>query len=80
VPTGQIFIRFRQGETVAAHRAELEQAGCVIVQELDYAPEAAWLRARSGRIAEALDGVSRLRAMADVESVEPQLLMRRVHR
>jgi hypothetical protein len=80
VPTGQLFIRFRQGETVAAHRAELEQAGCVIVQELDYAPEAAWLRARSGRIAEALDRVSRLRAMADVESVEPQLLMRRVHR
>jgi hypothetical protein len=78
IPIGQLFIRFRQGETVAAHRAELEQAGYAIAQELDYAPEAAWLRTRSGSIAEALTGVSRLRAIAAVESVEPQLLMQRV--
>lgn len=80
VPTGQLFIRFRQGATLSAHRAELEQAGYAIAQELDYAPEAAWLRARSGSIAGALDGVSRLRAIAAVERVEPQLLMQRVHR
>ena len=80
VPTGQLFIRFRQGDTVAAHRAELEQAGYAIAQELGYAPEAAWLRAHSGSIAKALAGVSRLRSIAAVERVEPQLLMQRVHR
>lgn len=80
VPTGQLFIRFTEGDTVEAHRAELEQAGFTIAQLLDYAPQAAWLRARSGSIAEALDGVPRLRTLAGVESIEVQLLMQRSHR
>jgi hypothetical protein len=76
-PTGQIFIRFREGERAAAHRAALERAGFHIARELDHAPQAAWLRARSGSIAEALGGVSRLRALPGVENVEVQLLMQR---
>ncbi|KEF41523.1 MAG: hypothetical protein ER33_10995 [Cyanobium sp. CACIAM 14] len=79
-PTGQLFIRFRQGERVEAHRAELEQAGFRIAEVLEYAPQAAWLRARSGSLAEALSGVSRLRAIAGVEGVEVQFLRRREHR
>lgn len=80
VPTGQLFVRLRQGVAVADVRAELEQTGCVIAKELDHAPEAAWLRARSGSIAEALGCVARLRGLAVVENVEPQLLMQRMAR
>lgn len=80
VPTGRVFIRFRPGESATAHRAALEQAGYAIAAELDYAPEAAWLRARSGSLAEALAGVPRLAALSGVASVEPQLLMQRVPR
>jgi hypothetical protein len=76
-PTGQIFIRFREGERAEAHRAALERAGFSIALELDHAPQAAWLRARSGSIAEALSGASRLRTLPGVESVEVQLLMQR---
>ncbi len=80
VPTGQLFVRLRQGLVVADMRAELERTGCVIARELDHAPEAAWLRARSGSIAEALGCVARLRGLAEVANVEPQLLMQSVPR
>jgi hypothetical protein len=80
VPTGQLFIRFRPGESALAHRAALEQAGCRIAAAPDHAPEAAWLRARSGRVADALGCVARLRQLEGVASVEPQLLMGRALR
>ncbi len=80
VPTGQVFLRFRAGETVAAHREALQQAGFTITRELDYAPEGAWICASSGSIAEALSGLSALRSIDGVESVEPQLLMQRAWR
>jgi hypothetical protein len=80
VPTGQLFIRFRPGESALAHRAELEQAGCRIAALPDHAPEAAWLRARSGRLDDALGSVVRLQQLAGVASVEPQLLMGRALR
>ncbi len=80
VPTGQLFIRFRPGESALAHRAALEQAGCRIAAAADHAPEAAWLRARSGRVADALGCVARLRQLEGVASVEPQLLMGRALR
>lgn len=80
VPTGAIFLRFRQGDSAAAHRAELEQAGCRIASLPDHAPEAAWLRASSDSIADALGCLGRLRGLPGVESVEPQLLRRRAHR
>lgn len=77
VPTGQVFIRFRENDTAEAHRNALEEAGYTIAQTLDYAPQAAWLRAASGDIADALAGVSKLGAIANVESIEPQMLMQR---
>jgi hypothetical protein len=77
VPTGQVFIRFAEGDRVEAHRAELEQAGYEIVEILDYAPQAAWLRPQSGQIAAGLNNLERLTAIANVERVEPQLLMER---
>ncbi|WP_216903805.1 hypothetical protein [Synechococcus sp. CCY 9618] len=79
-PTGRLFIRFREGDTVEAHRVELAQAGFPMAEGLEHAPRAGWLRARSGSIGDALAGVSRLEAMAGVESVEVQLLMQRAYR
>jgi hypothetical protein len=80
VPTGRLFIRFRPGESALDHRAALEQAGCRITEVPDHAPEAAWLRACDGGLAEALGCVARLRQLEGVESVEPQLLMVRALR
>ncbi|MEA5443328.1 hypothetical protein [Cyanobium gracile] len=80
VPTGALFLRVRQGERANDHRAALEQLGCRITSLPDHAPEAAWLRASSGSIADALGCLGRLRDLPGVESVEPQLLRRRAHR
>jgi hypothetical protein len=77
VPTGQVFIRFREGDVAEAHRSAIAEAGYEIAQMLDYAPQAAWLNAESGSVADALAGIDKLRAIANVESVEPQMLMQR---
>jgi hypothetical protein len=80
VPTGQVFIRFIEGIPVKERVREIQQAGYEIAQSLEYAPHAAWLRARSGEIADALAGIQALEKIADVENVEPQMLMQRANR
>jgi hypothetical protein len=74
VPTGQVFIRFAEGIKAEERRQEINQAGYEIVQSLSYAPQAAWLRARSDDIADALAEISKLEQLPDVENVEPQML------
>lgn len=80
VPTGMIFIRFTEGVEVEQQREAIAQAGYKITQILAYAPHAAWLSAASGKIADALTGVSKLQAIPNVENVEPQMLMERSRR
>ncbi len=80
VPTGLIFIRFVTGVDVELHRQAISQAGYEVAQKLSYAPHAAWLRAQSSKILDALKGISELEAIPDVENVEPQMLMARVQR
>lgn len=80
VPTGRVFIRFKEGVSVETRLGAIEQAGYQIAQSLDYAPHAAWLRARSGEIADALRQIPMLEQIADVENVEPQMLMRKANR
>lgn len=80
VPTGLVFIRFVEGVEVESHRSAIKQAGYEIAQSLSYAPQAAWLRAQSGSILDALVGISKLEAIPNVENVEPQMLMERVQR
>lgn len=80
VPTGRVFIRFREGVRAEERLQEIDQAGYEIAQRIAYAPHAAWLQARSGKIADALTGISALEKLADVENVEPQMLMPRANR
>ncbi len=80
VPTGLVFIRFVEGVEVELHREAIKQAGYEIAQSLSYAPQAAWLRAQSGNILDALVGISKLESIPNVENVEPQMLMERVQR
>lgn len=75
VPTGLVFIRFAEGVEVDTQHEAIQNAGYEVAQSLSYAPNAAWLRAPSGSILEALKGISRLEAMPHVEAVEPQMLM-----
>jgi hypothetical protein len=80
VPTGLVFIRFVEGIEVESHREAIKQSGYEIAQSLSYAPQAAWLRAQSGNILDALVGISKLESIPNVENVEPQMLMERVQR
>lgn len=80
VPTGRVFIRFKEGVLADKRRREIEQAGYEIAQTIPYAPHAAWLLARSGEIVDALTGIQALEKIPDVDNVEPQMLMQRVSR
>ena len=80
VPTGRVFIRFADGVGVGNRESAIRNAGYEVDQKVDYAPNAAWLRARSGSIADALNGIETLRKIADVENVEPQMLMQASYR
>jgi len=77
VPTGLVFVRFKDQVPVESHREEIEQDGFEIAQTLDYAPNAAWLRPLSGDIGQALNSIAQLEQLPDVESVEPQMLTAR---
>lgn len=80
VPTGLVFIRFREGVDVASRQPDIERTGYEIAQTLPYASNAAWLRAGSGSVADALAGISKLESLPDLENVEPQMLMESVSR
>ena len=74
VPTGLVFLRFQKGIMADARRDEIDRAGYEIAETIPYAPQAAWLRARSGQAADALTNLSQLEQLPGVETVEPQLL------
>jgi hypothetical protein len=80
IPTGLVFIRFAEGVKVELRQDAIAQAGYEVTESLFYAPQAAWLKARSGKIVDALTGISQLEALPDVENVEPQMLMERALR
>lgn len=80
VPTGRVFIRFKEGDNAATHQGDIEKAGYTIEEIPVYAPHAAWLQTKNGDKALALQSISKLRALEDVEHVEPQVLMQQVSR
>ncbi|QKQ76371.1 hypothetical protein [Nostoc sp. TCL240-02] len=77
VPTGLVFIRFAEGVDIESQHEAINQAGYEVVESLDYAPHAAWLRAQSGNIADAIAKIPQLEAIPKVENIEPQMLMER---
>jgi hypothetical protein len=80
VPTGRVFIRFAEGISVPDRAEEIRKAGYKVAQRLEYAPNAAWLRAASGSIADALNKIDALSTVPGVENVEPQMLMQGARR
>lgn len=80
VPTGLVFIRFAENVNVDSQQAAINQSGYEISQVLGYAPHAAWLTAKSGKVSDALLGIARLASLSHVENVEPQMLMAKVNR
>jgi hypothetical protein len=75
VPTGRIFLRLRDSARMVERRAAIESAGYRVDEIPAYAPQAAWLTSRTGDIADALGRLGLLEALADVENVEPQMLL-----
>ena len=80
VPTGLVFVRFADGTEVKAREKELNNAGYEVTETLAYAPNAAWLQARSEDIADSLNGLAALAKLPNVEGVEPQMLMESARR
>ncbi len=74
VPTALVFVRFAESTSAEARRPDLERAGYMIVEIPGYAPHAAWVKAASDSVRDALAGLSRLVALPGVRTVEPQLL------
>jgi hypothetical protein len=72
-PTGLVFLRLAEGLDVAAWADELAAAGYRIARRPEWAKNAAWVAATSGRVADALSGIERLAALPGVASVEAQL-------
>ena len=77
VPTGDIFVRFREGVEAATRREEIERAGYELVSVPPYATHCAWVRSASGDVARSLSGVGALEVLPDVANVEPQMLVER---
>ena len=77
VPTGLIFVRFPTGTSAASRAKQIAQAGYELVEIPSYAPQAAWVRARTGQIADSLANITALDQLPDVENIEPQMLMER---
>ena len=80
VPTGRVFVRFKEGTKAEDQRKEIKQAGYEIEEVPAYAPHSAWVRALSGEIDDALKGIEGLEKLPDVENVEPQMLTQSVKR
>lgn len=77
VPTGSVFVRFRDGISPRSKRDRLRQAGFEIERTQG---QGAWLRPASGRIADALNQLPRLAGDPDVVNAEPQMLTQRARR
>jgi hypothetical protein len=77
VPTGNVFLRFRENVEAATRREEIERAGYEVVEIPPYSPSSAWVRSASGDVARSLSDLDALEKLADVENVEPQMLVER---
>lgn len=80
IPTGRVFVRLAETVAIDSRQDAIQAAGYEIVDRPPYAPHAAWVQARSGSMADALQHISQLTAIPDMANVEPQLLTQRSFR
>jgi hypothetical protein len=80
VPTGMVFVRLSPDLTIQDHTKDFADAGYEVAKTVAYAPNAVWLRAKSGKIADALTNTGKLNSVKGVENVEPQMLSKSVRK
>ena len=80
VPTGLVFVRFKEEIKAEAQYQALASTGYTIIDIPLYAPYSAWVRHKSEDIAAALTNLSSLETLSDVVNVEPQMLTKSAHR
>ena len=74
VATERLFLRLHEDIAIESLRGEIDMLGFDIDATPAYAPHSAWLRPKSGRVADALSKLESLRALPGAARVEPQLL------
>ena len=74
VPTGRVLVRFGEGDKATDHEDDLRAAGYVVDEVLSYAPNAAWVRADGGSIADALHSLEDLSKAPGIEAWEPEMI------
>jgi hypothetical protein len=75
IPTGRLWVRFAEGIDATQMRERVEKAGCTLEELPPWAANSAWVRAGSGKVADALAAVPVLQKSPGVEYVEPQMLL-----
>jgi hypothetical protein len=73
VPTGEVFVRFAEDVRAEARLEELSNAGYEVAKIPSYAPNAAWVRAQGGDVADSLRNIAALRRLPGVQNVEAQM-------
>lgn len=75
VATGTLFLRLHEGHTIAAFGPTLAALGLGVAASLDWAPNAAWVKALNGSRCHALNQLSDLARLERVAHVEAQLAL-----
>jgi len=75
VPTGRVFLRFAKHVDAEKREDEIRKAGYRVVEKIKWAPQAVWVEASSGEVADSLRNLNKLERIDDVENVEAQMIM-----
>lgn len=74
VPTGRIFVRFKENVQAEEKREALAAIGYQIIEIPAYAPHAAWVGVYPDGIGVSLSNITLLQSISDVLNIEPQML------
>ena len=72
-PTGVLLVRFREGTLAEDRRDALLALGLAIVRVPSFAPHTAYVRARSGDVAEGLRRIAEIASIPSFEGIEVQM-------
>jgi len=75
VATGRLWVRFAEGIDATQKREKVEKVGCSLEELPPWTASGAWVRASSGKVADALAASAVLQKLPGVEHVEPQMLL-----